>query len=491
MLLLIPLLWSLLTQSVFSATAATTAVANDDQVALQLLQLVNAARMQANIRPLCHSHKLTLAAAAQSAYQSSVNTMTHDGPVSLGDRFLRQGYQPQAVAENVGFTSTPFAQVVFDIWMGSPEHRRNILDPQYVHFGAASSQGSSGLYYWTQLFASPMNLQLEGCDFSAAANAAQFGGPGMNFNPNDGTGAGAYGSTYNAYNPAMNPNANCVMIDNGVGGRSLSCKMAGTGVMAAGNGNGLPGPIGNGVGIGYNNGVGPIGPAGINPISNGVGPVGPNAYNPPGTVGPYNPPGNTYNPPGYNPPGTLGPYNPPGFNTPASPDLKGCQVISTSPAPDGQGSVRVLSCAPGPAFGGPVVGTNGRLGPGPVGTAPGNGAAFGGVYTPGQTPIIIGPDNGPNGIGLTSSPGPLGVGQVGPYNPPGQVGPYNPPGYNPPGVGLNNPPGYNPPGVGYNNPVGYNPPGYNPPVTAGPYNPPGYNPPGQSSFWNPPGVGVN
>ena len=74
---------------------------------------------------------------------------------------------------------------------------------------------------------------------------------------------------------------------------------------------------------GYNppGSVGPYNPPGTNPP--GTNPPGYNTpgYNPPGAVGPYNPPGYNppgINPPGYNPPGAVGPYNPPGTNPPGN-----------------------------------------------------------------------------------------------------------------------------------------------------------------------------
>lgn len=402
---------------------------NDFASAMQMLQLVNNARLQQNIRPLCLSDKLVRSATAQSAYQASINTMTHDGPVSLGDRFVRQGYQPAAVAENVGFTSTPFIQVVFDIWMSSPEHRANILDPNYVHFGAASSHGSNNMYFWTQLFAKPMSLTAEPCDFSAAATAAALtpGQPG--FNPNGSWGGS---SNYNAYTPGMQPAGKCVTVDDGLGGKSLSCKVGGADANGPAGPNAIPytSPGSNGWGPNqYNNNWG----------SNACNNMGPNSYNPALSPNPMT--------------SAAGPNvinNPPGYTG------SSCSVVSTSPAPDGQGSVRVLRCTPG-APGAP--GVNNIPGVQPV---------------DGANTMIVNPE-----------------GPVGGVNPPGYNGAgVNPVGYNPPGFNPNagNPPGYNPPG--YNgagiNPVGYNPPGYNP-IAGNPpgYNAPGYNPPGYN------GAGVN
>lgn len=417
----ISLLWTLIIPIALSQHT------NDFASSMQMLQLVNNARIQKNIRPLCLSEKLVRAAMAHSTYQASINTMTHDGPVSLGDRFIRQGYQPSAVAENVGFTSTPFTQVVFDIWMSSPEHRANILDPNYVHFGTASSHGTNNMYFWTQLFAKPMNLALEPCNFAAAATAAALTPSQAGFNPN-----GAWGpSNYNTYHPSMIPNGNCITIENGQGGKSLSCKLGGGPNPALG-----PNPlVGPNPALRPNPALGPnpfIGPnPAINPITS---PLGPNVIN---------------NPPGY-----------PGAS---------CTVVSTTPADDGLGSVRVLRCKSKSKFNSPRVGLHrhiNRIG----------------------DPVIINPEGGFADSGFNNPPG---------YNPPGfNPALRNPPGYNPPGFNptLGNSPGHNPPGFnpalgnppGFDpalgDPPGHNPPGFNPALG----NPPGYNPPGYNpaSFWN-------
>lgn len=265
---------------------------NEEANSLQMLQLVNNIRLKNNIRPLCLSNKLVRAATAHSAYQAGISTMTHDGPISLGDRFVRQGYQPAAVAENVGFTSTPFIQVVFDIWMSSADHRANILDPAYVHFGAASSVSSKGMYYWTQLFAKPMNMAIDSCDFAAAATAARLSPAPVGFDVNGSWGGS---SNYNNYTPGMKPSASCISVDNGINGKTLSCRMANPTINPATG----PGPTQNNVNqnLFFN---------GANAIS---GTNNPNIVN---------------NLPGYN--GST------------------CTVIRTYPAPDGKGAVRVVSC---------------------------------------------------------------------------------------------------------------------------------------------------
>jgi hypothetical protein len=426
----------------FLGMAIIYAQSNDFANSMQMLQLVNNARIAKNVRPLCISKKLVNAATAHSAYQASINTMTHDGPLSLGDRFVKQGYQPSSVAENVGFTSTPFTQVVFDIWMSSPEHRANILDPNYFHFGAASSVGSNGMYFWTQLFAKPLNPVIEPCDFAAAATAAALtpGQPG--FDPN-----GAWGgsSNYNSYNPRMNPNGNCVAVENGAGGTTLSCRLGAR-----------PNPINN------NNPPGPVG--NYNPMFG----AGPDQF------GPYNnnriaDPNPAFNPNGPNPAFNQNGPNPymnnfdQNRNPSTFPSVSGnpsCTVVSTSPSPDGQGSVRVLSCKST----GPINNNNNWNNPGTPFSNP-----------PGVQPVA-------NGGSIIINPEGNFVNPSSEFNQPRYKynrGSRNPSRYN---NYENNPPGFNP---SNGNPPGYNPPGFNP--SNG--NQPGYNPPGQSNsafspFWN-------
>ena len=141
--------------------------------------------------------------------------MTHDGPLGLGDRFIKQGYQPSSVAENVGFFNpSPSRLRYLDEF---PEHRANILDPTYVHFGSASAQGSNGMYFWTQLFARPMDMNMDPCDFNAAAAAARLTPPVSWIQSK------WYLWTRSRWSSWSNvgPYGNCVSVDNGMGGKTL------------------------------------------------------------------------------------------------------------------------------------------------------------------------------------------------------------------------------------------------------------------------------
>jgi len=62
----------------------------------------------------------------------------------------RAGYNWQFVGENIANGQRSVSQVMLE-WMNSPEHKKNILDPDFTEVGF-------GYYndHWVQLFAAPM-----------------------------------------------------------------------------------------------------------------------------------------------------------------------------------------------------------------------------------------------------------------------------------------------------------------------------------------------
>ncbi|OMJ24973.1 hypothetical protein AYI69_g4449 [Smittium culicis] len=76
--------------------------------------------------------------------------MTHDNPTSPFDsRVAKLGLSCSEVTENVAWNAKNPVNAI-KMWMNSPGHRRNILNPRSIYFGAAVS-GS----YWTTEFATP------------------------------------------------------------------------------------------------------------------------------------------------------------------------------------------------------------------------------------------------------------------------------------------------------------------------------------------------
>ena len=115
-------------------------------------------------------------------YQASIGQMTHAGPQSLFDRFTNVGFDAQAVAENVAWTSSFSVDRVMNLWLNSPGtldcfplidrdqhihtqigHYANIVG-NYTHFGSFAIQAMDGKIYWTQHFARPWSNVVEQCE---------------------------------------------------------------------------------------------------------------------------------------------------------------------------------------------------------------------------------------------------------------------------------------------------------------------------------------
>ncbi|NKX44395.1 CAP domain-containing protein [Roseicyclus persicicus] len=95
---------------------------------------------QGMIRPLIHSPALQAAAQAQADDLHRSGRLGHIGAdgSTLTDRLQRAGYSACTSAENVA-NGTPDIRSTVALWMDSPDHRANILNPQVTQFGFAGT----------------------------------------------------------------------------------------------------------------------------------------------------------------------------------------------------------------------------------------------------------------------------------------------------------------------------------------------------------------
>ena len=103
------------------------------------LCLLNAQRARAGARPLTENPMLQLAAERHSLDMATRKFFEHrnpDGREPAG-RILRTGYPPLLVGENLGWgevgKSTPAS--IVKLWMESPGHKANLLQPGYTEIG--------------------------------------------------------------------------------------------------------------------------------------------------------------------------------------------------------------------------------------------------------------------------------------------------------------------------------------------------------------------
>jgi uncharacterized protein YkwD len=109
---------------------------------------VNQQRAAAGLAPLNVQSQLMWAANQRSITQATAKVMSHDGWNTV---ISASGYPSGWWGENVaaGFNSP---QDVMNAWMGSADHRANILDPHYTDLGVGCAYGTDQVAYWTQDF---------------------------------------------------------------------------------------------------------------------------------------------------------------------------------------------------------------------------------------------------------------------------------------------------------------------------------------------------
>lgn len=128
---------------------AMAAEASDDPTVL-----FNAIRSKNGLGALTREPKLEQAALFQARRMASYGKIGHD--IGWGNGFvarLRQAGIRGAAAENVA-VGQPNTAAVFDAWMKSPGHRRNMLDPVFTRYGLAwaTPEANPKRIYWAMLY---------------------------------------------------------------------------------------------------------------------------------------------------------------------------------------------------------------------------------------------------------------------------------------------------------------------------------------------------
>lgn len=138
-------LLALVAALVVAVSAAPAALAGQRQSGLaqserSLLQAVNAARAANGLRPLRLDARLEAAARSWSASLRRANAFTHGDFPSR----MRAFRIPGLAGENLAWGSGPYtaASAVVAMWLASPGHRANLLNPQYRWIGIGVARGT-------------------------------------------------------------------------------------------------------------------------------------------------------------------------------------------------------------------------------------------------------------------------------------------------------------------------------------------------------------
>ena len=114
----------------------------------RLLRRLNHHRRRNHLETLVFDGRLGRAAARHAEDMARNRTLSHrgSGGSRLKDRIGEAGYRFQAVAENIA-SGAPSPERVVELWMASPGHRANILNPVFRDAGIGHAGGDE--LYWT------------------------------------------------------------------------------------------------------------------------------------------------------------------------------------------------------------------------------------------------------------------------------------------------------------------------------------------------------
>jgi uncharacterized protein YkwD len=140
------------------------------KVAELIVRKTNEFRKEEGRRPVTPNEKLAATAQYFSGYMARTTEYGHtaDGK-RPSQRVKERGYDYCIVAENIayvydsrGFATEQLAEKLFEGWKHSPEHRRNMLDPDVTETAVAVAHSDkNGYYYADQLFGRPKSLAIK------------------------------------------------------------------------------------------------------------------------------------------------------------------------------------------------------------------------------------------------------------------------------------------------------------------------------------------
>ncbi|GAB1856083.1 hypothetical protein MHTCC0001_09180 [Flavobacteriaceae bacterium MHTCC 0001] len=127
-----------------------TANTENNAVEEEIFRLVNAHRASIGKSSLAFNALCNALSKEHTLYMIDQNEISHDNFDNRAQKIYDEETGAVKVAENVA-SRYRSAQEVFDAWLGSNDHRKNI-EGEFSHIGIAAITNTSGTYYYTQIF---------------------------------------------------------------------------------------------------------------------------------------------------------------------------------------------------------------------------------------------------------------------------------------------------------------------------------------------------
>jgi uncharacterized protein YkwD len=136
-------------ESVEGTAVETAKTYTHDATELELLDLVNAYRVENGLNALQIIQHISYKSEEHNNYMIATNTVSHDN-FSSRKANLEQVVGAVRVGENVAYGfSTP--QATLNAWIASEGHRVNLLG-NYTHYGLSIRENADGRKYYTNIF---------------------------------------------------------------------------------------------------------------------------------------------------------------------------------------------------------------------------------------------------------------------------------------------------------------------------------------------------
>lgn len=119
--------------------------------------LINGVRSKHGLQPLAWNDDIAAISRVHSRNMAEFNFFSHKGLDNkmVSDRADDLGARKwRAIGENIAFNrgyKDPITKAV-ELWLDSPSHRRNLLDPNWKESGIGIAIAEDGSYYLTQVF---------------------------------------------------------------------------------------------------------------------------------------------------------------------------------------------------------------------------------------------------------------------------------------------------------------------------------------------------
>jgi len=122
----------------------------------ELIDLTNAERKKAGLKPLTANPQLMAAARGHAENMAKQEKLEHTlDDKTLADRAKAAGYEYGWIGENIAWNPETPKEAV-EGWMNSEGHKANILKDEATEIGVAVAKSTKGERYWVQVFGKPL-----------------------------------------------------------------------------------------------------------------------------------------------------------------------------------------------------------------------------------------------------------------------------------------------------------------------------------------------